>query len=26
VTNHYLSKLLNKQGVELLWEQKPQQK
>jgi GTP-binding protein HflX len=26
VTNHYLSKLLNKQGVKLLWEQKPQQK
>ncbi|TEU22037.1 MAG: GTPase HflX [Gammaproteobacteria bacterium] len=26
VTNHYLSKLLNKQGVKLLWKQKPQQK
>ncbi|MBT6655522.1 MAG: GTPase HflX, partial [Thiotrichales bacterium] len=26
VTNHYLSKLLHKQGVKLLWEQKPQQR
>ena len=26
VTHHYLSKLLQKQGVTLLWEQKPQQK
>ncbi len=26
VTNHYLSKLLQKSGVKLLWEQKPQQK
>jgi GTP-binding protein HflX (EC 3.1.5.-) len=26
VTNHYLSKLLQKQGVKLLWEQKSQQK
>ncbi|MBT5783633.1 MAG: GTPase HflX [Candidatus Thioglobus sp.] len=26
VPNHYLSKLLHKQGVKLLWEQKPQQR